>query len=499
MKRYRAFLPAVFFAAVTYSGPVRAQTVIDLRTQSKSVDFSSASSTKPFQAGTEFPGTCSIGEFFLRTDQPFGKNLYACSALNTWTVAAVADHTGLSNLDYNSSGHTGFQPALGFTPVNAAALGQPNGVASLGPDGVVPNSQLPAENQSSIRSLTADSGNPGVLITCNGVSCTVGLDSVSAATQGGANNLSSPSNTFTGRYDFPCSNGTAGTLANLLAMFDASGHCAVLSKSGLFPAVGVTAAGGGTSGTARVTFHGPVNCIADTAVYAGHYAVGPTNTDGRCGDSAAKPAAGTQIVGTWLTSGIVGTSQTLLVNLDPNSGNTSGGSGAGSSGVGRTSATVAFGPVPDGACAAQTFTWTGVQTTDTVIPGWPSGLNPGLLANMYVGAADTVAIRLCNLSGYSITPGSLSYNAVLATYNLTGNHTLNFDPIPDGGCQAGSFPLTGATAGEPVVPQWPGTLEAGLIGTMRAPAADTIEVRLCNFSGAAVVPASQSFGVSIAK
>jgi hypothetical protein len=45
-----------------------AQTRIDLRTQTKSVDFSSAGSTKPSKTGTTMPGSCSTGETFIKTD-----------------------------------------------------------------------------------------------------------------------------------------------------------------------------------------------------------------------------------------------------------------------------------------------------------------------------------------------------------------------------------------------------------------------------------------------
>src|SRR5262249_4244657 len=63
-----------------------AQTRIDLRTQSKSVDFSGASSTKPSKTGTTLPATCSIGETFLKTDAAAGQNFYACTAVNIWTA-----------------------------------------------------------------------------------------------------------------------------------------------------------------------------------------------------------------------------------------------------------------------------------------------------------------------------------------------------------------------------------------------------------------------------
>jgi hypothetical protein len=64
------------------------QTLIDLRTQSKSVDFSGANSTRPIKTGTTLPAVCSVGEMFFKSDAAPGVNLYACTAQNSWTVAS---------------------------------------------------------------------------------------------------------------------------------------------------------------------------------------------------------------------------------------------------------------------------------------------------------------------------------------------------------------------------------------------------------------------------
>jgi hypothetical protein len=63
-----------------------AQTAVDLRTQSKSVDFSNASSTKPSQAGSALPSTCSVGATYFNLAAPAGQNLYGCTAANTWSL-----------------------------------------------------------------------------------------------------------------------------------------------------------------------------------------------------------------------------------------------------------------------------------------------------------------------------------------------------------------------------------------------------------------------------
>jgi hypothetical protein len=80
-------MTAGLLAAVFASPAVcQNQTLVDLRTQSKSVDFSAANTTKPFKTGTPLPATCGVGEMFYKSDAPPGANLYGCTSLNNWTL-----------------------------------------------------------------------------------------------------------------------------------------------------------------------------------------------------------------------------------------------------------------------------------------------------------------------------------------------------------------------------------------------------------------------------
>jgi hypothetical protein len=81
-------LAATAIAVVLGMPNLPAQTQVDLRTQSKSVDFSSAPSTKPMQTGTVLPSVCSIGQQFFDTGAPAGQNLYGCPATNAWVLEA---------------------------------------------------------------------------------------------------------------------------------------------------------------------------------------------------------------------------------------------------------------------------------------------------------------------------------------------------------------------------------------------------------------------------
>jgi lysophospholipase L1-like esterase len=86
------------------------QNLVDLRTQTKDVNFSGAASTVPAKSGTSLPATCNPGEMFFNTNNTPGQNLYTCAPANTWTlVGGGASGTVTSG----TSGQFGFYPANG--------------------------------------------------------------------------------------------------------------------------------------------------------------------------------------------------------------------------------------------------------------------------------------------------------------------------------------------------------------------------------------------------
>jgi len=93
MRNRRAILAAGCVIALA-----NAQTLVDLRTQTKDINFTGANSTSPFQAGTALPATCSVGQAFFETNSAAGLNLYGCTAVNSWTLLSagilVGDVTG---------------------------------------------------------------------------------------------------------------------------------------------------------------------------------------------------------------------------------------------------------------------------------------------------------------------------------------------------------------------------------------------------------------------
>jgi hypothetical protein len=115
-------MKTIYLAAITATAI--AQTKIDLRTQSRSVDFGAASSTRPMKTGTTLPAVCAVGDMFFKSDAPAGSNMYGCSATNTWTLQAGG--SGVNTASNNGVGGVGvFLQKTGtnleFKNVNAAS------------------------------------------------------------------------------------------------------------------------------------------------------------------------------------------------------------------------------------------------------------------------------------------------------------------------------------------------------------------------------------------
>jgi hypothetical protein len=79
------------------AGMVCGQTQVDLRNQSRNVDFSAAISTRPEKTGTVLPVTCNTGELFFNTIAASGSNLYGCVAANTWALLSGGAGGGGAN------------------------------------------------------------------------------------------------------------------------------------------------------------------------------------------------------------------------------------------------------------------------------------------------------------------------------------------------------------------------------------------------------------------
>jgi hypothetical protein len=303
--------------------PSAAQTTrIDLRTQSKDVDFSGANSTKPFRTGTQLPATCSIGETFLKMDASLGQNLYVCTAADLWTRQGGAGMVSQLN-DF----------AVTWTNPTVLTLGASCGSAT--PCNVRIGSTVYSYAQSCTATISAGTGTAYIYLTSTGV-LTIGHNVTVASSSGcfaQAGVTSFPPDSIP-LYTWTATNGTWDTSggADYRAMLGSRG---IAAGAGL---VSVDSAG-------RTTL----------------------SVDGL-------------IVPTYLIA----------------------------------TAALDFPSIPAGTCAADlTFALAGAVVSDSVAPGWPNALDPGLFGLMRISSANTVAVRLCNLTGSAIDPASATYRATV--------------------------------------------------------------------------------------
>jgi hypothetical protein len=114
----------MFFRYILLAGLVawtaHTQTRVDLRTQSKSVDFSAAITTKPIKTGTVLPAVCGAGEAFFNLNAPGGSNLYLCTSQNSWVLqVGTTGPTGLAGTN-GATGSAGPAGPAGLTGANGA-------------------------------------------------------------------------------------------------------------------------------------------------------------------------------------------------------------------------------------------------------------------------------------------------------------------------------------------------------------------------------------------
>jgi len=160
-------LQRVGFAVVAIaSGLVYAQTQIDLRSQSKTVDFSSALSTKYSRTGTTLSPVCSVGETFFKINAPAGQNLYGCTAVNAWTVlAGSSSSTNATQLQSRSVASTAPTDGQGVIWNAAGNMWQP-GTASSSSNATQLQSRnlastAPADGQGVVWSAAGNTWQPG--------------------------------------------------------------------------------------------------------------------------------------------------------------------------------------------------------------------------------------------------------------------------------------------------------------------------------------------------
>ena len=126
------------------------QTRVDLKTQTKDIDFSDATSTRPLQTGIVLPTTCAVGQLFYKSDGIAGANIFGCTVTNHWMIQAgggvgpqgPTGPTGLTG-PTGPTGPAGITGLIGPTgptgPIGVTGLpgtaGTPGALGPTGPTG----------------------------------------------------------------------------------------------------------------------------------------------------------------------------------------------------------------------------------------------------------------------------------------------------------------------------------------------------------------------------
>lgn len=483
----RAWLLEAALAASAF-----AQTQVDLRTQGRNADFSNGP-VKPFQTGTVLPGTCSRGQAFFKTDAPAGQNIYACTAQDVWsleTPAALPDATGQSGKVLAASGSgaqwTGLagdisgmvnstvvggiqgRPVSSAIPAGGQLLIWNNSTRQWEPGNAPVNYSLPftsqtnvvipgswhgypttnlvvdcydgAENRVEPNSVSIDDATRTVVITFSAPQS--GRCVVSGAGAGGASGL--PAGAGDGQvlmWNAASGQWVAGVPASSAALLQVTRDSSTLLTIG-----------------AACSVASPCNVFIGGAVHSIQVPAHVTLTGG----------AGTAFIYV---------DQNGLINVGHNLSITC------STGCQSVAQISGF---PVGVIPLAVWTATGGIWD----PGG-SDSRPWLSVSG-VGAGQGIAVsNVAGVSTVAVDP------AVVAIY-VSGAAVLDFPSIANGACAPElTVAVSGAAPGDEVAAGWPGTLEPGLIGTMRVSAADTVAVRLCNFSGAAQDPASAMFTAKV--
>lgn len=339
------------------------QTQVDLRTQSKSVDFSGAGSTKPMQAGSSLPVTCAVGQFYFLTSAAAGSNVYACNPANTWTVQGNSNlsvNAGTSNQVLSNNGSTLQWQALG-----GDVSGAPAGITVGRLQGRVVSSTAPSSGQVLQWNAAAgrwqpapgQAGNAAYVFTAQ-VSITI----PGTVHQFGTANLivNCFDNSSPPQRVEPDKIQVSPTNYNVTVTFSVAqtGYCVVNGA-------GTAAVGIGGSGPVSSVFGRTGGVMSQTGDYNFGQILGTVG-------AAQLPGAGGDLVGTLMGATVTGIQSRAVANTAPTSGQalvwnsgaavwqpgTVSGSGAVSSVFGRT-----------GVVTAQTGDYGFGQLTGTVAPG----------------------------------------------------------------------------------------------------------------------------------
>lgn len=540
MNRLFKTLTGLFLLAWA-SSLVRGQTVIDLKTQTKSVDFTGAAYTKPFKSGSALPATCGTGEAFLNTGAPAGKNFYTCTSTNTWTIqsgSSLPSPTGNANALLSNDGTNINWQGIGGDvagPIQAMHVKAIQGlaVAATTPsDGQVLRWNNSNQDWEPATVSGSGGGSGGAAIGKSNYSKTF-FNATSVTILGTEHNL------VTSNLIVACYDNTVSPLLRVepdtVTLDPATYNVVVNFNQPQSGACVVNGSGGGTP----ISLSGDLNgtTAGSTVIGLQGFALSaapPTDSEVLTWSSVAQqwqpqaPGAGGVSGSSTLNAVsvtyqspvalIIGSTCTVALPCNVRFGSTvysftqsatvtvAGGTGSiyiyvASNGIITASSNDVSLTCTSG-CAA--FTQNGFPFNTIPVAIWSA--SNGVLD--LTGGHDERAFLSSKALGSGVgivvvdsgTQSTISVDAALIPTYLTATASLAFPAISNGACSSElTIGLTGAISGDSVAPGWPPSMPQGVLGMMRVSSSGVVAVRICNFSGSAVTPQGDTFRATVVR
>ncbi len=529
---------AALVVLVSACGLARGQTLIDLRTQTKSVDFTGAAFTKPFKSGISLPLTCGVGEAFYNIAAVAGLNFYTCTTANVWTLQSgvrLPDPTGSANSVLTTNGVNPGWSAIGG---DISGTVQNMRVGAL--QGRIVSTTTPGDGQVLRWNNAVQDWEPGTVTSASGVAS--GLSNYSKSFQAltllsiaGTEHNYGTSNLIVACYDNtvapwiriePDSMTVDGTSFNVVIKFAQaqSGVCVVNGSGGGTP---ITVAGDvtGTSASSVVKglqgFAVASSAPSDSQVLtwsaaAQQWQAAPPQGGG--GTSGSSTINSLSVTYQSATSFTIGSTCTLLLPCNVRFGSTVYSfSGSAAVTVQGGSGTVYFYVANNGILTAASANVTIACSAGCLtlgLDGYPPSSIPLATWTANGGVVDVAGDHdnRAFLSSKALAAGlgvvvidsgsqsTVSVDAAVVPTYLAAIASLSFPLILNGACSAElTIPLIGANSGDSVASGWPPSMPQGVLGMMRVSATGIVAVRICNFSGTAVTPQADTYRATVVR
>ncbi len=440
--------------------PAAAQTTqVDLKSQTRGVDFSRAAATKPFKTGTILPTTCAIGESFFKSDAAPGQNLYGCTAANSWTVESGGGLPALTGNADRLLGTNGTQ--VSWMALGGDVFGSPPSLLVTGLQGKRVAATTPTSGQVLMWNSTALNWEPGTVSASSSGST---VSNTGGDLSGAIGNA-----TVTRMQNKPVSSATPSD-GQVLTWSQFSSQWQPQSPTG--------GTGGSASGSGAISVLGVTYSSANTiTIGAGCSLSAPCNV--RFGTNVVSVTTSATV--TWqsgagvayiyvTTAGTVTVGSNLTVVC--------------SSGCATASGVAGF-PVN----AIPLFTWTALPT------GWDAAGGHDSRAYLASKILSAGTGMILVETGQQSTVG---VDTTLVPTYTTGAGALAFGTLAAASCSADlTVAVPGAVVGDALASGWPAALPGGITGLMRVSAPNTVSVRLCNLGASAATVTSASYRATV--